>query len=98
MKSNLFKDILQEKKSNQLKYSQGRVYLFLSVLAYYVILSIITIRGLKTGSDIDVKTLEIVVDALQWAILVMGSYVFGGKGLEVIKAVSKKKIDEEELG
>ena len=42
-KFKFFKDILTEKG----KYSQGRIYLLWSVIAYYITLGILTYAGIK---------------------------------------------------
>lgn len=88
----LIKDILTEND----KYSQGRVYLFISVIAYYFTLGILTLKGVhvdKEGnaSDIDLESFSIIVNALKWAMALFAGYVFGGKGIEVLKILSGKK-------
>lgn len=97
----LFKDILKERT----KYSQGRVYLFLSIVAYYTTLAILTIKGSAKEANIDLDSFQIIVDALQWAMGLFAGYVFGGKGIEALKYVMGNKKDraveetpEEELG
>ena len=73
----IIKDMLKEGR----KWSQGRIYLLWSVLAYYVTLGILLIAGLHKandgGNDVDVAKFEIIIEALkygfgQWTI--MGSY------------------------
>jgi len=90
----VFKDILTHKG----KYSQGRVYLFISILAYYITLGILTIKGVTKEADIDLNSFEIIVDALQWAMGLFAGYVFGSKGIAALKVVvgSKNKDKEDE--
>ena len=96
IKFKLFKDILRENGV----YSQGRVYLLWSVFAYYITLTVLMIAGIKK-SDIEMENFRMVVEALEYAMTLFGGYVFGGKFLEVIKAIKgnqtqTKKIIEEE--
>lgn len=86
-KCKLLNDILQE----QGVYSQGRMYLLLSIICYYITLGIMTGKGLKPNIGIDIKTLEIIIGALQWNIALMAGYVFGSKGLEVLKTIMDMK-------
>lgn len=89
-KSLLFNDILKEKTPEGVKYSQGRVYLLWSIVCYYITLGLMTIKALNPKIDTDTQTLEMIIEALQWAILLMASYVFGGKSLEIIKLFFQK--------
>jgi len=70
----LVNDILKENG----KYSQGRIYLMLSVFAYYITLGVLMIAGIK-NSDIDIDNFKLIIDALEYAMTLFGSYVFGGK-------------------
>lgn len=90
MKLKIFKDILTEKVGNEKMYSQGRVYLLWSVIAYYIIIGFMAIKSLRPDFDIEVATLQTIIDALQWALGLFAGYVFGGKGLETIKTVLGK--------
>jgi hypothetical protein len=90
MKINLFSDILKEKTKDGNKYSQGRIYLFWSILAYYATLSVITFKSLKPNVFIDVDTLKLVIEGLQWSMGLFAGYVFGSKGVEVLKALLSK--------
>jgi len=71
-------------------YSQGRVYLLISILAYYITLGILTHSGIRKGSDIDLTTFKDIIDALQWSMGLFAGYVFGGKGLEALKVIVNK--------
>jgi len=83
IKIQLLADMLKEKG----KYSQGRVYLLLSIIAYYMTLGIITHSGVK-GTDL--TTFTTVIEALQWSMGLFAGYVFGGKGIEAIKTIMGK--------
>lgn len=87
-KCKLLNEILKEKGTDgNVSYSQGRVYLLLSIISYYIILGLMTSKALKPNMNIDTKTLEMIIDALQWAIALFAGYVFGSKGLDVVKTV-----------
>lgn len=86
IKIKLLADILKEKGI----YSQGRVYLLISILAYYTTLGILTHSGIRKGSEIDLKTFDNIISALQWAMGLFAGYVFGGKGLETLKVIMGK--------
>ena len=87
----LFKDILKERS----KYSQGRVYLLWSVVAYYITLGILLVGGMSNKQDLDVNKFEIIIQALEYAMVLFGGYVFGGKFLDVVKIVGSKKIEDK---
>lgn len=95
MKLNLkiWKDILTEKAGNEKLYSQGRVYLLFSVIAYYIILGIVTWKALIPTIDIKEDTLKTIIDALQWTILLFSSYSLGGKVINGAKTMFGKQID-----
>lgn len=95
----MFKDMLKEKG----KWSQGRVYLLVSVIAYYITLGFLMVAGLhKSNNDLDLDKFEIIINALEYAMVLFGGYVFGGKFLDVVKFIGgSKKEDppkEQELG
>lgn len=90
-KCKLFNDILKDYDTEKiLKYSQGRVYLFLSIISYFVTLGILYGKALKPNMGIDVNSIQSVIDGEQWAIGLFAGYVFGSKGLEVVKFVMSK--------
>lgn len=92
-KSIVFNDILKENTSEGLKYSQGRIYLLWSIICYYITLGLMTSKALNPDFNIETKTLEMIIEALQWSIALMAGYVFGSKGLEVIKTlIDLKKV------
>ena len=92
----IFKDMLKERG----KWSQGRIYLLWSVLAYYITLGILLVAGLhkvnEGGNDVDVDKFEIIIEALKYAMMLFGGYVFGGKFLDVVKILKGEKPKENE--
>ena len=95
----MLKDMLKEKG----KWSQGRVYLLVSVIAYYITLGFLMFAGLhKSNNNLDLDKFEIIINALEYAMVLFGGYVFGGKFLDVVKFIGgSKKEDppkEQELG
>ncbi|MFN7656284.1 MAG: hypothetical protein ACK5OW_00680 [bacterium] len=88
----MLKEILKEKG----KWSQGRVYLFLSIVSYYITLGILTYVGFKK-SEVDMDKFKMIVDALEYAMTLFGGYVFGGKFIDAYKSISEsKKTDKQE--
>ena len=79
-------DILKEND----KWSQGRIYLFWSIIAYYITLAILTFTGIRK-SDVDMEKFKMIVDALEYAMTLFGGYVFGGKFIDAYKSVSLGK-------
>ena len=92
----LFKDILMEND----RYSQGRVYLFWSVVAYYLVLAVLTVAGISRKFDIEIDKFAIIIEALKFAITLFGGYVFGGKFIKAYETIkgnnSKSTTDETE--
>ncbi len=87
-KFKFLKDILKERG----KYSQGRIYLLLSVVAYYLTLGILTFAGIRKD-EIEMENFRMIVDALQYAMTLFGGYVFGGKFVDVIKVLKGAKTE-----
>lgn len=87
----LFNDILKEIGPDGIwRYSQGRVYLLGSLLAYFITLGFLTSKALKPNIGIDSAAITQIIDALQWSIMLFAGYVFGSKGLEVLKFIMMK--------
>lgn len=86
----MWKDMLTEKTGNERFYSQARVYLLFSVLAYFITLGFITVKALKPDMNIPIEPLKAIIDALQWSMALFAGYTFGGKGLDVLKTVLTK--------
>lgn len=80
-------DILKEDG----KWSQGRVYLLLSVIAYYTSLGLMTVWGMNGKSQLDIDSFKIIIDALQFTMFLFGSYVFGGKFMNIIPLLKGNK-------
>lgn len=91
-KFKLFKDILKSRG----KYSQGRVYLFWSIIAYYITLGILTFSGIRKD-DIDIENFKMIVDALEYAMTLFAGYVFGSKAIEIAKIMRGKSNDEAKM-
>jgi hypothetical protein len=88
----VFRDMLKEKG----KWSQGRIYLLVSVIVYYITLSVLMVAGLhksNEGEGLDMDKFEIIIEALKYAMMLFGGYVFGGKFMNVIKVIGGKKDD-----
>jgi len=83
----MWKDMLTEKAGSETFYSQGRVYLMFSVLAYYITLGFVTWKGLHPNADINEQTLNTIIEALQWAIALFAGYAFGGKIVSTVKTM-----------
>ena len=94
-KFKLLEEILKEKTKDGRIYSQGRVYLFWSILAYYLTLAVITVKSMKPDANIDIEPLKLIIDALQWCLGILLGYTFGGKGLEAMKLIMGKKADNK---
>lgn len=73
------------------KWSQSRIYLFWSIIAYYLTLGIITAGGLNPKYDLDMDKFRIIIDALEYAMVLFAGYTFGGKFLDVVKVIGTKK-------
>lgn len=84
-----FKDILKEtdKTTNETKFSQGRVYMLVSVVAYYLTIGVLLAAGMHATTDIDLTKFKVVIDALEFAMVLFGGYVFGGKIVDVFKVL-----------
>lgn len=89
----VFKDILKDKGSND--FSRGGVYLFWSIIAYYITLGILTAAGISKNIEIEIDKFKMIVDALEYAMTLFGGYVFGGKFLEVVKYIKSPSNGEK---
>jgi hypothetical protein len=84
---NIVKDMLTEKN----KYSQSRVYLFWAILAYYLTLGILMCKGVNKNNNMDLNKFKIIIDALEYSMVLFAGYTFGGKFLEVVKTIGTKR-------
>jgi len=93
----LFKDILREKNEvGGYKYSQGRVYLFISFISFIGVLVYMAIKSYKciaAGEDVNTQSEELIINALQWCLGTFALYVLGGKGINIIS----NKVNKEKL-
>lgn len=94
--SNFISDILKEKTTEGLKFSQGRFYLMTSLAFYFFILTLISIKGVIPDVELNTKFLELVIDSLQWIIGLFSGYVMGTKGLEVLSLALKNRTGSKE--
>ena len=88
----MFKDILKQDG----RYSQGRVYLLWSIIAYYMTLGILTAAGISDKFEIEIDKFKIIIDALEYAMTLFGGYVFGGKFIDAYTAIKGTKEEKEE--
>ena len=84
----IFKDMLTERG----KFSQSRIYLLCSIIAYYVTLGILTFAGMNKDNPLNIDNFRIIVDALEYAMVLFAGYTFGGKFLDVVKVIGSSKI------
>lgn len=81
MRNKFFDDILGEKISGYTKYSQGRVYLFISFMAFFIINVILAVCALINIPLDNTDLLIIVSSNLKWILASLLLYVLGGKGV-----------------
>ena len=70
-------------KENE-KYSQGRVYLFVSIVIYYMTHGVILIAGIF-DFEVDHEILKSVAQAIQYPMTTFATYTLGGKVVDVFK-------------
>jgi hypothetical protein len=87
----IFKDILTEKGI----YSQSRIYLLWAIIAYYVTLGILLAAGMNKTTQLDIEKFRIIIDALEYAMVLFAGYTFGGKFLSVIKTIGTHRKDDK---
>jgi hypothetical protein len=90
----IFKDMLTEKGM----YSQSRVYLLWAIIAYYITLGVLMFKGVSKENTLDLNKFQIIIDALEYAMVLFAGYTFGGKFLNVIETIGSlrhKNKDEE---
>jgi len=66
------------------KFSQGRIYLLVSVVVYYINQLIILLAGLM-GWDVDKEILASVAHAVEYPMTTFATYTLGGKVVEIFK-------------
>ncbi|MFA5067152.1 MAG: hypothetical protein WC466_03825 [Candidatus Izemoplasmatales bacterium] len=87
----ILKDILKAKEGEGVKYSQGRVYLFVSFISYILYVSFLAVQIIRCGNSFDTENAEIIISSLQWIMGLLAGYVFGAKGIEALKTVISSK-------
>ena len=87
----IFKDILTEKGM----YSQSRIYLLWAIIAYYVTLGVLMVAGMNRTTQLDIVKFKIIIDALEYAMVLFAGYTFGGKFLGVIKTIGTHRKDDK---
>jgi hypothetical protein len=90
----IFKDMLTEKGV----YSQSRIYLLWAIIAYYITLGVLMFKGVSKENTLDLNKFQIIIDALEYAMVLFAGYTFGGKFLNVVQTIGllKHKNKEEE--
>ena len=87
----IIKEILQSKNHDGEKsFSQARVYLFISLLFYFVVLLFLSIKANK-DVIVNIDAEKTIISALQWIILLFAVYSFGGKGVDILNFLTRKK-------
>jgi len=90
----IFKDMLTEKGM----YSQSRVYLLWAIIAYYITLGVLMCKGVSKENTLDLNKFQIIIDALEYAMVLFAGYTFGGKFLNVIETIGISKHKNKEEG
>lgn len=97
--SRIMRDMLKEynEEEGKVKFSQGRVYLFIAIIAYYSTLGILTFAGVgKKHAELDMNNFGIIVDALKYSMGLFAGYVLGGKALNAINVLAGRgKLPED---
>jgi len=88
----IFKDMLTEKGA----YSQSRVYLLWAVIAYYITLGILMSKGINKENTLDLNKFQIIIDALEYSMVLFAGYTFGGKFLNVIQTIGSLRNNKKE--
>lgn len=92
MNYKLIREILTEKcHDGSRPYSQGRLYLFISVISYFITLGLLEAKTLRPTIAIDIEAVKVIINALQWSIMLFAGYAFGGKGIDAAKAIMNSK-------
>jgi hypothetical protein len=92
----LIKRILKDMLTEDGKVSQSRTYLLCSIIAYYVTLGILTVGGMNKNNPLEVDNFKIIIDALEYAMVLFAGYTFGGKFLDVVKVIGTSKSKNSE--
>jgi hypothetical protein len=76
-----FGDILKEPTQGGRRFSQGRMYLFISFVAFIALNVLLAVCAFKGIPLEDKESLELVSSNLKWALGSFSLYVLGGKGI-----------------
>lgn len=92
----LLNDILKAKEGVGIKYSQGRVYLFVVFVVYVLYILFLSVQFIRCENSINIDNANTIISALQWAMGLLTGYVFGAKGIEALKIVVNGKPKDQE--
>ena len=87
----IFKDILTENGM----FSLSWIYLLWAIIAYYVTLGVLMVAGMNRTTQLDIVKFKIIIDALEYAMVLFAGYTFGGKFLGVIKTIGTHRKDDK---
>jgi len=76
-----FGDILKEPTQGGRRFSQGRMYLFISFVAFIALNVLLAVCAFKGIALEDKESLKLVSSNLKWALGSFSLYVLGGKGI-----------------
>lgn len=77
------------------KYSQGRVYLLVSVIVYYKTQAIILLAGVFAW-EVDKEILASVAEAIEYPMTTFATYTLGGKVVSLFSKGKEVKEDEND--
>ena len=69
-----------------------------SVIIYYITLGVLLGTGVSNKFDINIESFKIIIDALEYAMTMFGSYAFGTKFISVYRAKKQLPEDDTEPG
>ena len=76
----ILKDLLGT-YNGKYKYSQGRVYLFITFFSLLATLAYLLLKGIIWHQNDYSDNEVVVIETLKWAFAALAIYVFGGRGL-----------------
>lgn len=78
--------ILKERTiTGEYKYSQARVYLFLSVCFFFVMMSLITLKAFIPSLGVDLELVKSIMEKLTFPMTLFASYAMVAKGIKTFK-------------
>lgn len=91
----ILKDMLTEKQRGYAKYSQGRVYLFASFVAFFIS-NLLLVYYALTGIEIkNTEALLLFSTNIKWALSTFALYVLGDKGIGIFRKQDPDPSSEE---